>query len=180
MFPLFVIAFIVLRIVSAVLRRRRRDQSAGAAPSKAARGFAPWAEESQGKAPMVRAVPDEDEDFSAWNLSVEDDPPPAPSRTAELPGPEPLPANRSRLPEMPGAGPAPGTGPALSGLSRLSETPEPAQSGLSRFPETPETDPPGAVRSARIRPEQRLRRLSPLQRGLVWAELLGPPKGLEG
>jgi hypothetical protein len=152
---LIITVFVGSRIVFAIRRNRDRRGSgksapARAAPPKAAQGFVPWEDEFRDDAFPKNAVPvrtapvGEDEDFSAWNLSVDDDPP------------------STRLPD------APGPGPLIA-------------AGLSRFQDAPEPDPLAApAYSNPPRPDRRFRRLSPLQQGVVWAEILGAPKGFKG
>jgi hypothetical protein len=157
LFPFLIIAAVVgLRIVSAVRngrRNRSRNESvpAGAAPPKAARGFVPWEDAFRDDASGENAGP-------VQAVSAGDDETFSAWNLSVDDGP-PSPS----LPQMPEPGP-----PA-------------APAGRSRFPEVPGPDPFAAapVRPGPARPEQRFRGLSPLQRGVLWAEILAPPKGLE-
>jgi hypothetical protein len=156
-FPfLVVVAFVGIRIVAMVRRRRRHGQrSASAAPPRSPRGFVPWENEFRDSAPAgdvpahTAAVGDDEEDFSAWNLSVDDEPLPQP------PPPVPPP----RIPEAPRL-----AAPALSLAVPFSP---------------PENASPPPRRAEPDRLTQRFRGLSPLQQGVVWAEILGVPRGLE-
>ncbi|MDR1128462.1 MAG: hypothetical protein LBL20_04045 [Treponema sp.] len=137
---------------------------------------------------------DGDEAFSAWNLSVDDEPeqaapaPPAPAvapRPVSVPFSTPLfvPDSGSfpDLPSAPSSGPFPGLSAGLpSGAENLEPGPYfPApESGLS---------PGGGAQYAgqgRARPArragfpERLDYLPPLKRAVVLAEILGRPKGL--
>jgi hypothetical protein len=152
-FLVFVIAFVGVRIISMLRRRnndRQRQESAApkTAPQESARGFVPWEDEFRDNAgnaaiagnageggPAQTAPEDDDDGFSAWNLSVDD----TPSAPVDPPAPK-------------------------------------------RLPEAPRPDPDGSAR----RPvpgrslERRFRSLPPLQQAVVWAEILGTPKGLQG
>jgi hypothetical protein len=184
---LIIAAVVVFRVVSAIKggrRNRRVNKSAPAkaAPPKAARGFVPWEDEfrdgaspgpvgrSAGNGGPAQTAPagGGDETFSAWSLSVDDDPPAPVFRPPETP-PSPAP------PKAPEPGPA--------GLSRFPEAQDrfaAVSAGLSRFAETPGPGPLAApARSAPAAGAKR-RGLSALQRGVVWAEILGAPKGLRG
>jgi hypothetical protein len=177
--PFLIIVVVVLRGVFFLIGRgnsQRSRKNSDASPPKAARSFASWEDEFRDEAFLganVRFAPEEDEGFSAWNLSVDEEPPPppAPSRVLEPSGRSSFPSGPARFPETSKAD------PALSGPPRFPETPktDPAPSDPPRLFETPK--PREARRSAG--PEQRLRYLPPLQQGLVWAEILGRPKGLE-
>jgi hypothetical protein len=162
-FPFLIIAFVGLRIASALLRRKRsasrkENAPAGAAPSRAARGFVPWEDDSRDDTPTraeaavkrdpVHTTADDDEDFSAWNLSVDDEPP-APAAPPKVREAFPL-----------------GALIAASAPAPLVVAPE------SVAPPSRRVDPGCHV-------EQRFRGLSPLQQGVVWAEILGVPRGLE-
>jgi hypothetical protein len=184
---LIIAAVIIFRVVSAVRGVRRNPRAnkgapVKAAPPKAARGFVPWEDalsddsspgdtgrngDAGNDGPAQTAPAGDDEAFSAWNLSVDDDLPAPASRPPEIP-PSPAPPT------------APSPGPAPVGFSRFPEAPDrfaAASGGLSRFAETP--GPLAAL--ARSAPARSKRRgLSPLQQGVVWAEILGAPKGLEG
>ncbi|GHV75168.1 hypothetical protein AGMMS49940_24700 [Spirochaetia bacterium] len=173
-----IIALIVIagvRILPKVLRRQVRNRDQGQkhkdapqlfqeeSPQKGVRGFQPWEDEYRDPASSVTIEEVEqefmdDDNFSAWNLSVNDEAPakPAPvvpSKPAELPAwlqstvqpaaPQPTEASTSIAEAVAGDGGA---------LSRQS--------------------------TARHRVESRIRSLPPLQQGIVWAEILGAPKGL--
>jgi hypothetical protein len=180
--PFLIVAVVVgFRMIS-MLRRRKRDgpeqgsPSDRAAPPKA-RGFIPWEDEFREAAPVASvaesgpaqaAAADEDEAFSAWNLSVDDEPPARtdPPRLPKAPGSDPLTAARtdsSRLPKAPGSDPLTAT-----------------LAGPSRFPEAPGSELLATAPAWSIpeRPKQRFRGLPPLQQGVIWAEILGAPRGL--
>jgi hypothetical protein len=184
--PFLIFVVVIVRIVSLFRRRKhsgpeRESPSARAAPPRAARGFIPWENEFRDAASVEpsaegglaqTAAADEDEAFSAWNLSVDDGPPAltapaAPPRFPEAPGSDlfaAAPAAPPRFPEAPGSDPF-AAAPAVP----------------PRFPEAPGSDPSEAAhaRSAPERLERRFRGLSPLQRGVIWAEILGAPRGLQ-
>jgi hypothetical protein len=178
-FPESVLPFLILavfvgfRIVFMLRRQRNRrgretDAPAVAATQKPARGFVPWEEEFRDDAAAGNAAAqtgDGDEAFSAWNLSVDDEPP-VPAVPPTLPRertPGPLaPAGPSRFPETPG--------PDCS-ASVLADPPG--------APAAPGPEPSLPAGSAADPLEARFRGLPFLQRGLVWAELLGAPRGLD-
>lgn len=156
--------FVVARIVF-VLRRRRlnrqRDENAlvRTATQRPARGFVSWenefrdgaaAENAGDGGPAPAAPAGGDEAFSAWNLSVDDDPPAAaiPSRLLETP--RPLAAALTGLPELP---------PPARFV--------PERAAQHRRPSVPAS------------PDRRFRGLSSVQKGVIWAEILGAPKGLQ-
>jgi hypothetical protein len=149
---LIVAAFVGSRIVFMLKRRRAGPQRQASAPAGTAahkpdRDFAPRedpfrddaAAGNAGRGPVQTAPAVDDEAFSAWNLSVDDDPP----RAAPSP----------RLPDPPR--------PLAAALTGIPEAPPPAQAAPKR------------------RPEQGFRGLPPAQRGVIWAEILGAPKGLQ-
>jgi hypothetical protein len=138
---LVVAAFVGIRIVFMLRRRRAGRQENEGAPPKPARGFVPWEDDGSaaGNAgPVKTAAADGDEAFSAWNLSVDDDPPP-----------------------------------------RVTEAPLPLAAAPARFGAAPESRAQPRRQAPGRRPEQRFRGLPPLQQALVWAEILGAPKGLQ-
>ncbi|MDR0598365.1 MAG: hypothetical protein LBG14_07655 [Treponema sp.] len=158
--PVIIVAAFVGARIAFMLRRwrirRQREENTGAAPSKAARNFASWEDEFRDAAAAgnagdpARTAPG-DEAFSAWNLSVDDGPPAQ--------------AAPERLPEPPR--------PLAAALTGLPEMPPPA-----RFAAAPESAAPPR-RPAPASPGRRFTGLSPLQRGVIWAEILGAPKGLQ-
>jgi hypothetical protein len=145
---LVVAAFMGIRIVFMLRRRRAGRQGNEGAQPKPARGFVPWEDEfrdnsAAGNAgdggPVQTLSAGGDEGFSAWNLSVDDDP------------------------------------PAAAVPPRLAEAPRPLAAAPARFGAAPEPAPP---RRQAPGPEQRFQGLPPLQQALAWAEILGAPKGL--
>jgi hypothetical protein len=136
-FPFVIVtAIVAVRIVSMVLRRKRgrqqQESAARAAP-----------------APVVQARADDDDDetFSAWRLSVNDDPP-APVAPV-------LPPRR-----------------VLEAPPRVPVAPVPKTAPDRMAPQRPASQRPAQ------KPARRAPGLSPLQQGVVWAEILGAPKGL--
>jgi hypothetical protein len=166
LFPFLLVVIVVgSRLILTVRRRNRSRQEkrpAPAAPPRPARGFVPWEDEFRDDAPAEAgpaetAAAGEDESFSAWNLSVNDDPP--------APAAPPAPVPRPGLPETP----PPDSFAAFS--ARFGGAAE-------RMTAPPERMPPARTpRPAPKSPQLRFRGLSPLQRAVVWAELLGSPKG---
>jgi hypothetical protein len=171
LFPFLMVAVVLgSRLVLTLWRRNRKRQEKSSVPAaapKPARGFVPWEDEFRDPAPAedvpVETAAGDDEAFSAWNLSVNDDPP-APV-SPPTPAAPPLPASRPSLPETPL--PTPFTAASArfgAATERLAAPPE-------RMP------PAQTARPAAKSPHLRFRGLSPLQQAVVWAELLGSPKG---
>jgi hypothetical protein len=164
-FPFLVVAVVVgARIVSALRRQKRRRQQENpvpVAPPKASRDVSSWEDEfrepgaavdgdSAGSAPAQAMPDDDDEAFSAWNLSVNDDPPVPP-----------------QAPEAP---------PKFQ--ETLFRFPEPeAPRPVASIPDYPASMPTQPARQARKSPELRFPGLPPLQQSVIWAEILGKPKG---
>jgi hypothetical protein len=185
LFPFFVIAFVGVRILSLIRRRKNKQQQEGGratAPKKSARGFVPWEDEFRdtvgagntvvsGKlresSPAQTASDDDDDDeaFSAWNLSVDD----APAPVEPLPAPKRL--SDALRPSLFAAAPESATQP-----------PRPVPAPATR-PVFPMTTPENTAQPMRPvpapRPKQRFSNLLPLQQAVVWAEILGTPKGLQ-
>jgi hypothetical protein len=178
LFPVLVVAaFVGFRILLALRRRKQQGQKqgeesvrAGSAPTKA-RGFVPWEDAFRDAALAGNAEKggsasagsgNDDEAFSAWDLSVDDEPP--------------VKAAPPKLPKAPPGALGPLTA-VQAGQARFPETPVPGvlAAAPSRF--APE-GPAQQRRPARAGPEARFRGLSPLQQGVVWAEILGAPRGL--
>jgi hypothetical protein len=122
---------------------------------------------------------DPDDEFSAWSLSVNDEEPeelPADTKSASLF------TALSSTSSVPVSGEIPAW---LQSPSRP-EAPPPAEASVSvaavmenRAPETAgDGRSPGLPPSYRHGVESRIRSLPPLQQGVVWAEILGTPKGL--
>jgi hypothetical protein len=181
LFPFLVITVVLVSRVALALRRRNRNrQKTPAAPPKPARGFVPWEDEFREKAPAEDAPvqtgaadedDDEDEAFSAWNLSV-DDPPASPPVSPEAPPPAPLTAVRlapERLATVPDQ--------ATAVLDRGAAVLDHVLDRGAAVPERPATDPARPLKPASKAPEQRFRGLSPLQQAVVWTEILGAPRG---
>jgi hypothetical protein len=163
-FPIL-IAVAALRIVSTVKRRKRKQEQ------KTDRGFNPWANNPPAS-PSPAAVlhteqaPTQEEEFSAWNLSVDEDAPPKPA-------PEPpRPASRSaeiRLAVFPAKLPTETPAPvAAVPENYTSEIVKVGDTGISG---ELSLDTPNPV-------VNRIRSLPALQQGIIWAEILGTPKGL--
>jgi hypothetical protein len=203
---IFVAVVVGVRIISGI-RRQKRNQAQKGEPTGAQkttdRGFKPWedeyrdpnsavaAGEAERKTPQAAPADDDDDDeaFSAWNLSVNDDPPATPANPPPAKAASPKPMD-------PGAS-APSLFTALSSVSAVSASRE-IPAWLTSSPESrlPDTLSPTAVQENSIPnpgdggmptpppvPRQtalanRLRNLSPLQQGVIMAELFGPPKGL--
>jgi hypothetical protein len=134
LFPFLVIIVVAgVNIVLRIGRLRRGRQQQESAPE-----------------PVAQAMPDDGDDeasFSAWDLSVNDEPAP-PRRVLEaLPR---VPVSQPGIPVVP-----------------------------PDIPEAPvQTAAPDPMAPPPVSPEQRFSGLSPLQKGVVWAEILGAPKGL--
>jgi hypothetical protein len=172
LFPFLMVAIVVGSRLVLTLRRRNRDRQekspVPAAPPKAARGFVPWEDEFREAAPVEdpaeTVAPDEDESFSAWDLSVNDDPP--------VPATLPVPASRPSLPETP----PPASFTAVSArfgaaAERLTVVPDRLAAPQERI------FPARISRPAPESPKLRFRGLSSLQQAVVWAEILGVPRG---
>jgi hypothetical protein len=178
LFPFLMVAVVLGSRLFLMIRRRNRGRQekrpAPAAPPKSARGFVPWEDESREAAPAKDgpaqpAAADEDESFSAWNLSV-DDAPAAP----------PAPVSRPSLPETPPPDPFAALSARFGGAAErlAAASPDRATLALDRVAAPPERVPPArASRPAPKSPQLRFRGLSPLQQAVVWAEILGAPKG---
>jgi hypothetical protein len=161
-FPGLVFAVIIaVRVISALKGRKRKQEQ------RTDRGFHLWANTlpaSPGSAPVVPHTeprPNREEEFSAWNLSVDEDVPP--KSAPEPPRPEP------RLAEI---------RPMVPPAKPPRETPEPIAAAAENYaPEIAEAGIPGeASRDTPV--VNRVRSLSSLQQGFIWAEILGAPKGL--
>jgi hypothetical protein len=179
--PIIVLVVIAgARILTTLRRRaRNRDQSQDTAGPAAIPVAEPEAPDD-----------DDDEAFSAWSLSVHDEPVPEPAPAAppkaadaapslftalsavssvqvsgEIPAwlqptPQPIPPAESQPTEL------------LASAAAVMEarTPETGDEGTRPLPAY-RRNPVGSV-------ESRIRSLPPLQQGVVWAEILGTPKGL--
>jgi hypothetical protein len=165
-FPILIlIAVAVFRILSMVNRRKRKPVR------KTNRGFQPWANNNPPASPpspvVVRTeqAPSREEEFSAWNLSVDEEAPPEPAPVSPLPEPRPAEIRMAVFPAMlPPETPAPAA--AVPDYA-----PEIAEAGDDSIPGEAFPDTPAPVVS-------RTRSLPPLQQGIIWAEILGTPKGL--
>jgi hypothetical protein len=155
--PFLVVAFVGVRIVFLLRRRKnnRQGQEAGpaAAPQGSARGFAPWEDEFRDGAAIAgeggpAQTASDDDGFSAWDLSVDDAPP--------VPVVDP--------PVLPRPPEAPRPAFAVAPPESVARPPDPEDAARR----------PGPGQ----RLEQRFRGLPPLQQAVVWGEILGAPKGL--
>jgi cytoskeletal protein RodZ len=187
-FPIIVLIVVVgVRIFTSIRRQvRNREQSqkreAGNPVETGVRGFNPWENrDTEGPAAIEAAEqkdPDDvDDAFSAWSLSVSDEEPvkPAPaipSKPAELPGDT---KNVSVFTALSSPSSVPVSGEVPAWLT------SPSLAGMGNH--TPETvgddgspNPPPVCHGNPV--TNRIRSLPPLQQGLVWAEILGTPKGL--
>jgi hypothetical protein len=163
-FPILIlIAVVAFRMVSMVKRRKRKQEQ------KTDRGFNPWANNpppSPGPAAAVlhtEQAPTQEEEFSAWNLSVDEDTPPKPAPVPPRPEPRPTEIRLTVLSEQLPA-----------------ETPAPVAELLENYaPEVVKADIPGEASPDTPNPVvNRIRSLPSLQQGIIWAEILGTPKGL--
>jgi hypothetical protein len=176
LFPFLMVAIVLgVRVILTLRRRNRGRQGKSSVPTaapKPARGFVPWEDEFREDAPVkdtpVQTVAaDEDEAFSAWDLSVNDDSP-APAVSPgppEPPSPVPIAAVSARF-VAERLTPVPNRAEAVP--ERLAAAPERLTAAPARLPR------PVSKSSA-----QRFRTLLPLQRAVVWAEILGAPKGFQ-
>ncbi|AEF86705.1 conserved hypothetical protein [Treponema primitia ZAS-2] len=98
-----------------------------------------------------------EEEFSAWSLSVDDEPP--------LPVQKPV-SNPKPVPVFQKSFSQPAPGPFFQ---KMPEVEAGSQASLTAAI-------PGAVELSA--PGKRIKSLTPLQQGMVWAEILGPPKAL--
>jgi cbb3-type cytochrome oxidase subunit 3 len=142
----FIVLFLVLaaQIRSAIRRQRRnREDQARVSPETPA-------EENR---PVPIAAAEEDEEaFSAWNLSVKEEEPP--------PEPKPIPKPVSLF-------------KPLFPIAPVMAVPD---AGAPPAAKRPPDQPP--VRERRRKRAELFGSLPPLQQGILWAEILGPPKGL--
>jgi hypothetical protein len=170
-FPFLIITVVVVsRVALAIGRQKRGRQGKKPAPTaapKPARGFVPWEDEFREGAPAedrpAQTAPvDEDEAFSAWDLSVNDEPP-APAAPS-------APASPSGPPEAPA--PFAAASARFAVEERLAAVPDRVAAVPERVAPAPALPRPAPKSAAR-----RFRSLSPLQRAVVWAEILGAPKG---
>ncbi|GHU60550.1 hypothetical protein FACS189445_0150 [Spirochaetia bacterium] len=174
-------------------------------PDQGDRGFHPWEDEYRNPASPVTteeaelrlmqqaAVEDDDDEaFSAWSLSVSEDVPPmpvTPSRAAALPA-DAAPSLFTALSST-SAVPVSGEVPAWlrsPSFVRSAETPEAPASAATPVETGAAAEEGGTSRGLPNRPpsarhrigsvESRICSLPPLQQGIVWAEILGSPKGL--
>jgi hypothetical protein len=150
---LIVAAFVGVRVASLLRRRRQRKDSAPAAPQKPARGFVPWENESRGNAlaaPAGKSAP-------------------VPAEPAG--DDEAFSAWNLSVDESPPVAPP-----------RLPREPLPVQPPLMAQPERMAPSEPVArprrPAPAASGPKLPFLGLPPLQRAVVWAEILGAPKGL--
>jgi hypothetical protein len=154
-FPyLFIALFVGGRILLALRSRRLRRQrgegdSEEAAPPKTARGFVPWEDAFREEA-AGKAVDD------------------GPGHTASDGGDEAFSAWNLSVDDGPAGPAAPPRPPEAPPRPSLAAAPAP-------FVAAPE---PAARRPAPAIPGRRFRGLPPLQQGVIWAEILGAPKGL--
>ncbi|MDR1249596.1 MAG: hypothetical protein LBK63_09865 [Treponema sp.] len=174
-FPFLLISVVVVSRVALAIRRRNRGRqgssSAPAAPSKPARGFVLWEEEFREPAPAENSPAqtgtggddDDDDGFSAWDLSVNEEPSIPPPLLPKAPPPAPVTAVRF--------------GAVAERLAMAPNRTPPALDRVAAPPEPIAADPERPLRPAPKAPEQCFRGLSPLQQAVVWAELLGAPKG---
>ncbi|MFP3042499.1 hypothetical protein LQZ19_11850 [Treponema primitia] len=212
------------RILATVRRKaRNRDQTRKpeeasqpfrtASPQKTDRGFHPWEDEYrdpsssvtvEGAEQKVRQAPqadnDDEEEFSAWSLSVDEETPkPAPAAT---PKPGELSAKLSAVlsTKVPADTNPASVFTALSVTSAVSVSGEipawlqspsqpearqaevPASDVTAPKPSAPEAAAADSGTSGGVPRKSgalsRIRSLPPLQQGIVWAEILGAPKGL--
>jgi hypothetical protein len=213
--PIIILVVIAGARLFTMFRRqaRNRDQDQkqedgalqGGGPQKtdvsSDRGFHPWEDEYRDPSSPVtieeaeQGDPDDDDEFSAWSLSVSEDAPPVPaSKTADLPAeiPDAAPSLFTALSST-SAVPVSGEVPAWlqsSSFARSAEAPAPVPAametaavtagvgGISRgSPNQPPSNRHENPVESRIR-QTSVCSLPPLQQGVVWAEILGPPKGL--
>ncbi|GHV80715.1 hypothetical protein AGMMS49944_25060 [Spirochaetia bacterium] len=165
-FPIIVLIVVAgVRILPKILRRQARNRDQGQtdlpqrdSPQKGVRGFQPSEQEFMDA--------DDDDDFSAWNLSVNDE---VPAKSAPV------------VPSKPAALPAWLQSPVQPAAPQPTEASASIVAGVeTHAPEAVAGDGGSLSRqsTARHRVESRIRSLTPLQQGIVWAEILGAPKGL--
>ncbi|MDR2739820.1 MAG: hypothetical protein LBB68_08335 [Treponema sp.] len=164
-FPILIlIAVVALRIVSMVKRRKRKQEQ------KTDRGFNPWANNPPAP-PNPAAVLhteqalNQEEEFSAWNLSVDEYIPPKPVPVPTMPEPR---SGEIRLAVFPAKLPVETPAPVITVPEDY--VPETAKAGDSGISGEVCSDTPNPVVS-------RIRSLPALQQGIIWAEILGTPKG---
>jgi hypothetical protein len=195
--PIIVLVVIAgARIITRVMRQARdRNQSQkqedGAQPDeppqKGVQGVQPWEDEYRDPAGPVTIEEaeqaDPDDEFSAWSLSVDDEEsvnpaPVVPSKPAEISVFTAL-SSTSAVPvsrEVPAWLQSPPT-EAPAAVTEAVEAPAPeAAAGDGGLPDRLLPALHGNRRIAGA-VESRIRSLPPLQQGIVWAEILGTPKG---
>jgi hypothetical protein len=110
----------------------------------------------------TKQAPNQEEEFSAWNLSVDEDAPPNPApvppRSAEI-----------RLDVFPAKLPA--ETPASAAAVPENHAPEIAKAGDGGIPGKASRNTPDPAAGRTVS-------LPALQQGFIWAEILGTPKGL--
>jgi hypothetical protein len=171
--PFLLVALVLGSRIVLTLRRRNRGRQekspVTAAPPKPARGFVPWEDEFREPAPakdtpVQTVAADEDEAFSAWDLSVNDDSP-AP---VSPPGPQ----------EPSSPAPFAAVSARFGATERQAAAPSDRMAPWDRAAAAPESAVPALFpRSAPKSLPQRFSGLSPLQQAVVWAEIFGAPKG---
>jgi type II secretory pathway pseudopilin PulG len=178
--PIIVLAVIAgVRIITMVRRQaRNRDQS-----QKQEDGAQSFQDEYRDPASPVTIEEaereDPDDEFSAWSLSVNDDEPvPAvPSKPAELPAADSK--NVSVFTALSSTSSVPVSREIPAWLLSPSQPPEPRPTEAPvSVTEGLETRVPAAAAGDGGLLGSRIRSLPPLQQGIVWAEILGTPKGL--
>ena len=113
----------------------------------------------------------DDDEFSAWSLSVNDGETPAPAKPAELPGVLPRETKKASVcTDLLSTASVSVSGEIPAWLQSPSPPVPPAES-IAQPPEPRNPQTVGSVAS-------RIRLLPPLQQGVIWAEILGTPKGL--
>jgi hypothetical protein len=181
--PLIIFAAIAgVRIITMIRRRvkkRAADATKEETPPTKPRGFRPFAletAEEQARQP-AQSDPDDDdeEEFSAWSLSINDEPPPAaPSKPVVAKADSIFTAlsSTSAVPisgEVPAWLQPPVRSAELSASAAETRVSEPGAAGGG---EPANRSVPAAGAGSRRRS------LPPLQQAVIWAEILGTPKGL--
>ncbi|GHV31854.1 hypothetical protein AGMMS4952_21240 [Spirochaetia bacterium] len=205
--PIIAIAVIGVRILTKVIRRqpgnREQARSPAAAPSQTAPpqkdtgGFHPWQDEYRDPSSPVtieaaeqESLDDDGDEFSAWSLSINDEetakpvPSTPPERTPDT-------KKASIFTTLSSTSSVPVSGEIPAWLQSPVQPVPPAQSyaeasvpvaaGMeNRAPEAAPGDGGSPDRRPSAHPgvESYIRSLPPLQQGIVWAEILGIPKGL--
>lgn len=162
------------------------------------------------RAAALAAVPeggddDGEEEFSAWNLSVDEPPPPAPvpkpARETSLqvargtalpaaPDPQQAPLSQKSFAQLAPASARTGAADHVR-VGARAEAGTPTEAAPLVGADTADRAGAGSLAADRVGADTRAgttsrvragarsaRPLTPLQQGMVWAEILGPPKGL--